>query len=126
MSRPATPPAITPDPVSRRRMDLLSAVLIYDVWRARHHPLSRWADGALTTAMARLGCDWDGRLDREWFTIELTKVKAAPGYYQPGSYERWRHDGVPIWAALGAGLYPTGPRRATGADGRSAHVRVWR
>jgi hypothetical protein len=44
---------------------------------------------------------------------ELTQVKAEPGEYIEESYERWRLSGLPVWAALAAGMKPTpGSRNA--------------
>ena len=46
---------------------------------------------------------------------ELTQVKAKPGEYIEESYERWRLHGLPIWAALAAGMKPTpGSRKLIG------------
>ena len=46
---------------------------------------------------------------------ELTKVKVKPGEYIEESYERWRLHGLPIWAALAAGMKPApGSRKLIG------------
>jgi len=46
---------------------------------------------------------------------ELVKVRAQPGEYDQESYERWRLFGLPVWAALAAGMRPTpGSRRLIG------------
>jgi len=58
---------------------------------------------------------WNGDIDRDWVERELAKVKAAPGEYTEESYERWRLLGLPIWAALAAGMKPTpGSRKLIG------------
>jgi hypothetical protein len=45
----------------------------------------------------------------------LSKVKAGPGEYTDETYERFRLLGLPIWAALGAGMTPTaGSRKIVG------------
>jgi hypothetical protein len=55
------------------------------------------------------------RADVAWIQQELTEVKAKPGEYTEESYERWRLHGLPIWAALAAGMKPTpGSRKLKG------------
>lgn len=57
----------------------------------------------------------EGDLDRDWVIRELLKVKADPGEYPEESYERWRLHGMPIWAAIAAGMTPTpGSRKLIG------------
>lgn len=57
----------------------------------------------------------NGDIDRGWVTQELVKVRAEPGEYIEESYERWRLSGLPIWAALAAGMKPTpGSRKLIG------------
>lgn len=56
---------------------------------------------------ARAGCVWTGRLEWGWVRDELGKVRAGPGEYGDESYERFRLLGLPIWAALAAGMSPT-------------------
>jgi hypothetical protein len=51
----------------------------------------------------------------EWVTSELAMVKAGPGEYSDEVYERWRLHGMPIWAAIAAGMTPTlGSRKLIG------------
>lgn len=69
--------------------------------------MRRWAAIALPRACADVGCVWTGRFEPEWVRDELGKVKAEPGEYVEESYERFRLSGLPIWAALAAGMAPT-------------------
>lgn len=92
---------------AHRRFDLVNLVVVYDNWRARNRSAQQWAEERLRNGMTRVGSKWTGSLDIAWFTAELTKVRALPGEYPPGSYERWRRHGLPAWAALAAGMRPT-------------------
>lgn len=69
--------------------------------------MRRWAQRVLPDLCAEVGITWAGSVDWEWLTSELDKVRARPGEYIAESYERWRLNGVPIWAALAAGMTPT-------------------
>jgi len=64
--------------------------------------------GREVVCLCRNECDHltrrNGDIDREWVMRELAKVKAKPGEYIEESYERWRLFGLPIWAALAAGM----------------------
>jgi hypothetical protein len=68
--------------------------------------------GREVVCLCRHECDhltrrYHGDIDREWVMRELAKVAAKPGEYIGESYERWRLSGLPIWAALAAGMRPT-------------------
>ncbi|MEO3746583.1 hypothetical protein [Plantactinospora sp. B5E13] len=108
---------------AQRRSDLVYLVVVYDNWRARNRPAQQWTEERLRNGMTRVGSEWTGRLDIAWFTAELTKVRALPGEYPSGSYERWRRHGLPAWAALAAGIRPT---TTDWLRHRRAWWRLWR
>jgi hypothetical protein len=90
-----------------RRGDLVYMVLVAEYLRMGRRPQRQWAAQLLPGLCARAGCRWAGAIDRAWITRELAKVRARPGDYTEESYERWRLRGVPVWAALAAGMTPT-------------------
>lgn len=102
-----------------RRFLLVYLVTVAECHRAGRPTIRRWAALALPHACAQVGCEWTGRLDREWVRDELAKVKAEPGEYPEETYERFRASGLPIWAALAAGMTPTPGSRALANSGRS-------
>jgi hypothetical protein len=58
---------------------------------------------------------WNSDIDRDWVERELAKAGSEAGDYSEESYERWRLLGLPIWAALAAGMKPTpGSRKLIG------------
>ena len=98
-----------------RRLDLIAAVMNAEALRGggRRRP-------DLLVCLCREQCDHlarrqHGAIDREQVTRELAQVKAEPGEYIEDSYERWRLSGLPIWAAIAAGMKPTpGSRKLIG------------
>jgi hypothetical protein len=110
-------------PAADRRFELIYLVCVYNSWRMGNRQTRRWAQGVLVAGLSRAGSEWTGALDIAWFATELTKVKAEPGEYLPGSYERWRRHGLPIWAACAAGLYPL-PRDDHGSARHAATISV--
>jgi hypothetical protein len=80
------------DPASVRRFELVALVQKTEWCRARDN-VPGWSPYR--------------SLSRDWFLAELRKVKAQHGEYEAESYERWRLDHLPIWAALAAGMIPT-------------------
>ncbi|GAA2033794.1 hypothetical protein GCM10009839_37820 [Catenulispora yoronensis] len=100
---------------SNRRFALVYLVHVFEVYRGGRRPARRSASGILPSACADVGIEWTGQVDRDWITSELTKVQAVPGDYDVESYERWRLLGLPVWAALAAGMAPTpGSRKIIG------------
>jgi hypothetical protein len=96
-----------PMDAAARRFDLIALVLNAESRRsdARGHERQ-------LVCLCRGECDHltrrsNGDINREWLTQELVKVRAEPGEYIEESYERWRLFGLPIWAALAAGMRPT-------------------
>lgn len=91
-----------------RRFDLIALVLNAEDARGRGRKRPR---GGLV-CLCQGDCEHvahrlrDG-VDLDWVTRELAQVKAEPGEYPAESYERWRLHGLPIWAALAAGMTPT-------------------
>jgi hypothetical protein len=98
-----------------RRFDLIALVL--NVESVRGHARG---NGGRLVCLCPDECDHltrrlHGDIDREWVTRELIKVQAEPGEYYEESYERWRLSGLPVWAALAAGMRPTpGSRKLIG------------
>jgi hypothetical protein len=92
---------------AEHRFRLVYVVLVAECHRAGPPNIHRWAAAALPYACKQVGSVWTGRLEREWILGELGKVMAEPGEYAEGSYERFRLLGLPIWAALAAGMTPT-------------------
>jgi hypothetical protein len=100
---------------ANRRFALVHLVLVAECRRAGRRTQRRWADVVLPLVCAQVGCEWTGSLDLEWVRSELHEVTAEPGEYIEESYERWRLNGLPIWAAVAAGLSPTdGSRKILG------------
>lgn len=100
---------------SDRRFALVYLVHAFEVYRSGLRPARRHASAILPGACAGVGIAWTGRVDLDWIESELTKVQAAPGDYTAESYERWRLLGLPVWAALAAGMVPTpGSRKIVG------------
>ena len=103
------------DSVADRRFALLTLVMYAQALREGRRSTRRWAARVVPDACARVGCRWTGGFDRDWILRELGEVKARPGDYTEESYERWRLMGMPIWAALAAGMTPTpGSRKLIG------------
>jgi hypothetical protein len=98
-----------------RRFDLIALVMNAESLRGGGRRTRR-----RMVCMCQGECDhltrrWNGDIDRVWVVRELAKVKAKPGEYTEESYERWRLLGLPIWAALAAGMKPTpGSRKLIG------------
>lgn len=98
-----------------RRFDLIALVLNAESRRGDAR-----GNGRQLVCLCRGECDHltrrsNGHIDREWLTQELVKVRAEPGEYAEESYERWRLSGLPLWAALAAGMRPTpGSRKLIG------------
>jgi hypothetical protein len=98
-----------------RRFALVYLVLVAELDRRGRLTRGPRASAVLPGACAEVGCVWTGRLDRNWVSDELDKVKAVHGEYIAESYERWRLFGLPIWAAVAAGMTPTpGSRKIVG------------
>jgi hypothetical protein len=97
-----------------RRFDLIAVVMNAEALRGRGRRRQ------LLVCLCRGECDHlarrqRGAIDREQVIRELTQVKADPGDYIEESYERWRLSGLPIWAAIAAGMKPTpGSRKLIG------------
>lgn len=103
------------DPAARRRGDLVYLVMVAEHHRRARRAERRWTAEVLPRLCANAGCGWNGGLDQDWVVAELSKVSARPGDYADESYERWRLLGVPVWAALAAGMTPTpGSRKLVG------------
>lgn len=98
-----------------RRFDLIALVMNAESARGDAR-----GNGRGLVCLCRGACDHltrrsRGNIDREWVTQELVKVRAEPGEYDDESYERWRLFGLPVWAALAAGMRPTpGSRKLIG------------
>lgn len=100
---------------SDRRFALVYLVHVFEVYRGGLRPARRGASRILPGACAAVGIGWTGRIDQGWILSELAKVRAEPDEYDAESYERWRLLGLPIWAALAAGMTPTpGSRKIIG------------
>ena len=106
---------VVTDPArAERRFALVYLVRVEEGLRSGRVRRS-WAVGVLPRACERVGTHWTGSLDKAWVRTELVKTKAEPGEYAAESYERWRLSGLPIWAALAAGMAPTpGSRKILG------------
>jgi hypothetical protein len=90
-----------------RRFDLIVLVMNAEALRGggRRPP-------SLLVCLCQGECDHltrrqHGAIDRERVIRELAQVKAEPGEYIEESYERWRLSGLPVWAAIAAGMKPT-------------------
>jgi hypothetical protein len=98
-----------------RRFDLIAMVINAEALRGvgRRRP-------GLLVCLCQGDCDHltrrpHGAIDREEITRELAQVKAEPGEYTEESYERWRLGGLPVWAAIAAGMKPApGSRKLIG------------
>jgi hypothetical protein len=90
-----------------RRFDLIALVMNAESLRGGGSRIRRQMVCVCQGECDHLTRRWNGDLDRGWAEGELAKVKAEPGEYIEESYERWRLSGLPIWAALAAGMKPT-------------------
>jgi hypothetical protein len=92
-----------------RRSELLRLITLYHVYRHSRPRLRSRVEEHLRAGFGRLGLGWTGTLDIPRLRAALNEVKAQPGEYLPGTYERARRQGLPAWAALAAGMHPTPP-----------------
>jgi hypothetical protein len=90
-----------------RRFDLIALVMNAESLRGGGRRTQRRMTCVCQGKCEHLTRRWNGDIDREWVERELAKVRAEPGEYIEQSYERWRLLGLPIWAALAAGMRPT-------------------
>lgn len=92
---------------AERRFDLIAVIMNAESLRGGGRRIQRRLACVCQGECDHLTRRRDGHLDRGWAERELATVKAEPCEYIEESYERWRLFGLPIWAALAAGMKPT-------------------
>lgn len=101
--------------VARRRFDLIALVLNAESGRGGGRRAQRRITRICQDNADHLPQHTNVAAQHARIQRELAKVKAQPGEYTEESYERWRLHGLPIWAALAAGMRPTpGSRKLIG------------
>jgi hypothetical protein len=89
---------------ARRRGELLYLVEIYGHWRGGHGWQRAWCARILAERLPEVGLVWPGPLDMVTIADELRSVRARDVDPVRGRYTRLRGWGVPVWAAVAAGL----------------------
>jgi hypothetical protein len=99
---------------ARRCGELLYLVEIYGHWRGGHRWQRDWCARILAKRFAAVGLVWPGSLDMVIIADELRLVRARDGDPVRRQYARFRGWGVPVWAAVAAGLEPAPLARPKG------------